>query len=83
MDIPEETSKPPIGTYPATVIMLNEISRIWRLVGDEEVSIIITNNDFQHYWRMVKERTASSFLGRHFGHYTAAAHSDLPSEAHA
>ena len=64
------------------VIILNEISRIWRLMGDAEVSIIITKGDFEHYWRRAKKLTASSFLGRHFGYYTAAAHSDLLSEAH-
>ena len=52
-------------------------------MGNGEVSIIITKEDFQHYWRRVKEHTVSSFLGRHFGHYAAAAHSDLLSEVHA
>ena len=65
------------------VIILKEIARIWILMGDGEVNIIITKQDFQHYWRRVKERTASSFLGQHFGHYAAAAHSDLLSEVHA
>ena len=37
---------------------------------------------FQHYWRRVKDCTVSSFSGRHFDHYAAAAHSDLLSEAH-
>ena len=83
MEILEGTFKPPKGTDPATVIILNEISRIWRLMVDGEVSIIITKEDFQHYWKRVKERIASSFLGRHFGHYAAVAHSDLLSEAHA
>ena len=31
----------------------------------------------------MKERTASSFSGRHFGHYKAAAHSDFLLEVHA
>ena len=65
-----------------TVIILNEISRIWRLMGEGEVSIIITKEDFQYHWKSVKERTASSFSGRHFGHYAAAAHSDALSEVH-
>ena len=82
MEILEGKVKPPTGTDLATVIILNKISRIWRLMGDGEVSIIITKEDFQHYWRRVKERTASSFLGRHFGHYAAVAHSDLLSDAH-
>ena len=82
MEILEGTFKPPIGTDPAMVVILNKIARIWRLMGDGEVSIIITKEDFQHYLRRVKERTASSFSGRHFGHYVAMAHLDLLSEAH-
>ena len=34
MDILEGTFKPPQGTDPATVIILNKISRIWRLIGE-------------------------------------------------
>jgi hypothetical protein len=47
-----------------------------------EVSIIITKEDFQQYWRGVKERILSSFSGQQFGHYAAVAHSDLLSEVH-
>ena len=42
IEILEGTFKPPKGTDPATVIILNEILRIWRLMGDGEISIIIT-----------------------------------------
>ena len=52
-------------------------------MGDGEVTIIITKEDFQNYWKRAKERTASSFAGRHFEHYTAASHSDFLSEVHA
>ena len=83
MEILEGTFKPPEGTDPATLIILNEISRIWGLRGEGEVSIIITKEDFQYYWRKVKERTALSFSGHHFGHYAAAAHLDALSEVHA
>ena len=83
MEILEGTFIPPKGTDPATVIILNEIARIYKLMGEGEVSIIITKEDFQHYWKRVKERTASSYSGRHFGHYKSAAHSDYLSEVHA
>ena len=46
-----------------------------KFMGDREVSVIITKEDIQHYWRRMKERTASSYFRRHFGHYKAAAHS--------
>ena len=42
-------------------------------MGNGEVSVTITKEDFQHYWRRTKERTASSYSGRHFGYYKAAA----------
>merc|ERR1711966_623586 len=52
-------------------------------MGEGEVSAIITKEDFQHYRRRMKERTAEYMGGRHFGHYKAAAHSDFLSEVHA
>jgi hypothetical protein len=55
---------------------------IWRLMGDGEVSIITTKGDFQHYRRIVKERTASLFSEQYFGQYAVRAHSDLLSEVH-
>ena len=61
MEILEGTFVPPKGTEPATIIILDEIARIWKLMGKGEVSIIITKEDFQHYWRRVKEWTASSY----------------------
>ena len=79
-EILEGTFEPPSGTDPATIVILKEIARIWRLMGGREVSVIITKEDFQHYWRTMKERTASLYSGCHFGHYKAAAHSDYLSE---
>jgi hypothetical protein len=83
MQILEGTFVPPSGIYPATVIILKGIAQIWRLMGNGEVNIIITREDFQHYWRRMKERTASSFSGRHVGHYTATACSNLFSARYA
>ena len=70
----EGTFVPPPGTDPATVINLQETARLWRLMGDGEVNIFITKEDFKHYWGRMKERTASSYSGRHVGHHKAAAH---------
>ena len=47
---------------------------------DGKVDIVITKEDFQYFWKQAKERTASSILKVHFGHYTSAAHSDFLSE---
>lgn len=38
--------------------------------------------DFVEYWRLAKEKTSSSFLGRHFGHDKAASFSDKLSLLH-
>ena len=63
--------------------ILKEMAEIWKLIGKGEVDIIITKDDFQHFWKRAKERTASSISTQHFGHYCAAAHSDYLSEVHA
>ena len=49
VEILEGTFELPSGTDPATIIILKETAKIWRLMGDEEVSVIITEDDFQHY----------------------------------
>ena len=41
-------------------------------MGDGEVSVIVIEEDFQHYWWRMKERTALSCSGRHFGLYKTA-----------
>ena len=48
-----------------------------------EVDIKVTKEDFQYYWKKVRERTASLYSGLHFGHYIAAAFSNRLSEIHA
>ena len=52
-------------------------------MGDGKVDIVVTEEDFQHYWRRAKERTSFSYSGIHFSHYKAAAHSDYLSKIHA
>lgn len=46
---------------------------------EKHISIL----DFQRYWSRTKEKTSSSLSGLHFGHYKAAASSDMLSEFHA
>lgn len=43
----------------------------------------VKKEDFINYWRKARERTSSSLSGRHFGHYKAAAKSNILSEIHA
>jgi hypothetical protein len=78
------------GTYtiPAKVDdythkFLNTIQACAPLDPTSRISCAITKEDFQAYWRKTKERTSSSSLGLHYGHYKAAASDDFLSEIHA
>ena len=45
----EGTFVPPPGTHPPMVILLEEITRFWEKMGEGEVNIVISKEDFQHY----------------------------------
>ena len=81
--IPEGTFVPPPGTMPITILILDEIARIWAKMGAGEVDIVVSVEDFQHYWKRSEEKTASFFSGLHFGHYKAIAHSNILSKVYA
>ena len=80
VEILEGTFTPPTGTDPATKLLLEEIARIWTKIGDGEVSVVVSRDDFQYYWKRVKEKISSSFSGLHFGHYKSIAHDDYLSD---
>ena len=65
----EGTFIPSPGIDGPKLIIPEEITRNWKKMGDGEPNIIITQEDYQHYWKQVKERIASSYSGLHFGHY--------------
>ena len=73
---------PPPETSLTTIVILKEIVRIWAQMEGGEVNIVVSVEDFQHYWRRAKEKTASSFSDLHFGHYKAIAASDFLSKVH-
>jgi hypothetical protein len=50
---------------------------------EDQISMVITKEDFQAYWKKSKERTSYSLLGLTFGHYKAAMYKDTLSEMHA
>ena len=50
----------PRDTEQATVVIFQEIARIWATIGTVEVSITVSPEDFEYYWKGVKERTSSS-----------------------
>ena len=79
----EGTFQPPEDADGPTLILLEEIARIWKKMEGGEVNIVISPEDFRYYWKRAKERTASSYSGLHFAHYKSAAFSDYLSETHA
>ena len=76
VEILEGTFAPPPDTDQRTILVLNEIAAIWKKIGDGEISIVISQEDYQYYWKRVKERTSSSISGLHFGHYKSIAYDD-------
>ena len=61
----------------ATVLLLDEIGKVGMTVVAGHREIVISTEDFQKYWRRVKENTSSSAAGLHHGHYKAAIHSEM------
>ncbi len=67
----------PEGSDEATVKLLQEMAFIYLTAtkgaeGVEQLGL----DSFQSYWKSAKERTSSSYSGRHMGHYKAV--SDNP-----
>ena len=67
------TLVPPPGTAASTTIILDEIGRIWKEMGKGEAEIVVSQDDFQYYWKTVRERMASSYSKSHFSHYKLTA----------
>jgi hypothetical protein len=69
-----------LGTYdipfdmdPATKLILEEISKlVIKIVNGEGNEIIITPDDFKHFWRKVNKFTSLSMSRVHYRHYKAA-----------
>ena len=72
----------PSGVDPATKMLLEECSKMYMSMSREEVSIFVTADDYQYFWKRVKERTSSSYSRLHFEHYITAADSKILSELH-
>ena len=58
----EGTSVPPPGTTPTTMVILEEIARIWAKMGAGKVEITVSFEDFQYYWKRSKEKNSVVIL---------------------
>ncbi len=76
------TCEIPSDLDPATKLVLEEIGKVGiKIINGEGSEIVITPNDFKHFWRKVNKFTSSSMSGVHYGHYKAAIQDELISEA--
>jgi hypothetical protein len=67
----------------ATKQLFAEIVAIRKLIPENLVSITITPQQWQQYWKVVNEETSTSESGLHFGHYIVGSKSDIISHYHA
>jgi hypothetical protein len=58
------------------VLVLEEISRIAAIIRRGAVRLILTPEEYVHYWKQVNEGTSSSRSTIHFGHYKVSAMSE-------
>ena len=70
------------GTYvfpeevdPAIKMLLDECLIMYLSMLREEVPIFVTAEDYQYYWKRMKEHTSSSYGRMQFRHYITAADS--------
>jgi hypothetical protein len=62
------TFQPPPNTPDSIVLVLEEIVRIAKEIGEGAVQLVLTAEEFQQCWHPIDERTASSRSKIHFGH---------------
>jgi hypothetical protein len=73
----------PADSDSATKQLFAEIVAIRKLIPENSVSITITPQQWQQYWKVVNEETLLSKSGLHFGHYIVGSKSDIISHYHA
>lgn len=74
---------PPFEVHAGTSDLFEEIARIRSIIPPDSVCGLIKHPLWQQRWKKAKEKTSSSESGLHFGHYIAAANSQLISYCHA
>jgi hypothetical protein len=72
----EGTYQPPTNTPDSNILVLDEIAKIAKEIGEGAVSLVLTPEEFKRCWQLIDEPTASSKSKIHFGHYKSAARID-------
>jgi hypothetical protein len=63
----------PTNLDPATAMILQEIGKLgMKIVNNKNNKIIITPENFKHFWKKVNKFTSWSMSGVHYGHYKTA-----------
>ena len=73
----------PEGCDKWTVAIMKAACDVFQKMSPEEISDLVTQDDFQDYWLHAREITSSSYSNMHFGIYMANARSDKLSFLHA
>jgi hypothetical protein len=74
-DYPEDTEH-------YTQLILEEAPRVFDTLAGSKIELFIRTDEFQQWWKTANEDIQSSYSGKHFGHYMAAAHDDYLSTLH-
>ena len=74
-DYPEDTEQ-------YTQLILEEAPRVFDTLAGRKIELFIRTDEFQQWWKTANEDIQSSYSGKHFGHYMAAAHDDYLSTLH-
>lgn len=69
----EGTFEAPSDTPDSIILVLEEIAKIAKQIGEGAVRLVLTEDEFIRCWAPIDERTSSSKSKIHFGHYKAAA----------
>ena len=60
-----------------TTMVIEEIIRLFKTLQEDHAEMTLGESKFWYYWKKFREKTSSSILGCHAGHYKSATFSDM------